>query len=340
MFIQRITAFFISLITIIASFLGFDPGLVKPQENFHVTSYVVGDRILDKSALCAEDFEIITDVILFGCANFDNEGKVILKTEILETSLKNLREIIGERKVTITLNILGPSYTSQGKGWEHDMKLQAIEHKKAFDSGVLENNISDTVQKYSLDGVHFDYEHPLTLTAWNDFSKFIISLDKVMPDKIIGFAAGLAGGEWDLDINTKALACVDYIQLMMYDIYDDEGRHSTYETATKLINEALLRGIPREKIHFGLPFYARPTDRDTYWYEYKIYYDKLDKNNFYYDEGIDKSFWFNTPDIIAQKTEFAINNGFGGVMIWNYTYDLPSTNPASLLAAIGNTIKK
>ncbi len=336
MLIQRITAFFISLITIIASFLGFGTGLVKPQENFHVTSYVVGDRILDKSSLCSEDFDIITDAILFGCANFDNQGNVILKTEILEKSLKNLREVIGERNVTITLNILGPSYTSQGKGWDHDMELQAIEHDKAFKSGVLEENIAKVIYDYGFDGVHFDYEFPISPSAWNTFSKFLVKLDDVMSDKIIGIAAA----EWDLDISTKALACVDYLQLMMYDIYDEEGRHSTYETATELINKALLMGIPRERIHFGLPFYARPTDRDTYWYDYKLYYDKLDENNFYYDESIDKSFWFNTPDVIAEKTEFALNNGFGGVMIWHYSCDLPSTNPNSLLRAIGNVTNK
>ncbi|MBQ6931305.1 MAG: glycoside hydrolase family 18 protein, partial [Clostridia bacterium] len=182
------------------------------------------------------------------------------------------------------------------------------------------------------DGVHFDYEYPIKLKHWNKFSDFLIRLDEVMPDKLIG----LAICEWSANIKTRAIEAVDYFELMMYDIYDDaDGKHSTYEKATKLSHEATMMGIPVEKLHFGLPFYARPTDHDAYWYDYIGYHDKLDENNFYYDEALQKSFWFNTPDVTKAKTEYAMENGFGGVMIWHYTCDLPSTNPDSLLRAVG-----
>ena len=48
----------------------------------------------------------------------------------------------------------------------------------------------------------------------------------------------------------------------------------------------------------------------------------------------------NTPDVIAAKTEYAINHGFGGVMIWHYNCDLPSTHEDSLLRAAGETVEE
>ena len=63
-------------------------------------------------------------------------------------------------------------------------------------------------------------------------------------------------------------------------------------------------------------------------------------HGFYTDSNIGKTFWFNTPDVIEEKTEFVINEGYSGVMIWHYTCDLPSTHEASLLRAIGTAIDK
>ena len=45
-----------------------------------------------------------------------------------------------------------------------------------------------------------------------------------------------------------------------------------------------------------------------------------------------------TPDVIAEKTDFAIKSGYGGVMIWHYTCDFPASNEASLLGSIGRVV--
>ena len=333
---RRLCAILVAVANFIGFSLGINTGNATPADDFRVTSYIVGKYVYDISALHSEDFDIITDVILFGCANFTAEGEVVLEKDTLETALGNIRTVIGDRDISISLNILGPSYTSNGISWEDDMEQQSIEHNKAFASGVLEENIKEVIEYYDFDGVHFDYEHPIKLKHWNKYSNFLISLDKVMPDRTIGIAVA----EWNADISTMAIEAVDYFELMLYDIYDEaDGRHSTAETATELSHKATMRGIPTEKINFGLPFYARPTDHDAYWYDYRSYYDKLDENNFYYDEELQKSFWFNTPDVIGEKTEYAMQNGFGGVMIWHYTCDLPSTDPDSLLRAIGEATK-
>ena len=76
----------------------------------------------------------------------------------------------------------------------------------------------------------------------------------------------------------------------------------------------------------------------AYWYDYVGCYDSLDENGWYHCDNIGKDFWFNTPEVIGAKTQYAIDNGFGGVMIWHYTCDLPSSNENSLLRAIGTAV--
>ena len=68
-------------------------------------------------------------------------------------------------------------------------------------------------------------------------------------------------------------------------------------------------------------------------------YNEIDENGWYHCPNTGKDFWFNTPDVIKAKTDYAINNGCGGVMIWHYNCDLPSTHEDSLLKAIGTAIK-
>ena len=334
MFIKRIIAFFTAVMSILSGFLGF--GAVKNNEvdSFRVSSYVVADYIQDINSLHSEDFDIITDVIVFGTTTFDNEGKVYVNEQLLEKALYNLREVIGERDIHMTLNILGPGGHTDSSVWEDQMEAQSDEHNKAFASGVLEDNIIAVLDKYNLDGIHFDYEHPLSTKAWNKFNKFLVSMGKKLGERSLGVALC----SWNLKLSTQALKYVDTVEVMLYDIFDAEGKHATTETMKENCKQIGLSGIPYEKVNIGLPFYSRPTDWGAYWYAYNGCIDGIDENGYYIDENIGKTFWFNTPDVIADKTDFAIKSGYGGVMIWHYSCDLPSTNEASLLGSIGRVI--
>ena len=334
MFIKRVVAFFTAVLTVITGFLGLGANKNNKLDSFRVSSYVVADYIQDINSLHSEDFDIITDVIVFGTATFDNEGKVYIKEASLEKALYNLRTVIGDRDIHMTLNILGPGGHTDSTVWEDQMEAQSDEHNKAFASGVLEDNIIAVLDKYDLDGVHFDYEHPLSTKAWNKFNKFLVSIGKKLGDRTLGVALC----EWNLKLSTNALKYVDTVEVMLYDIYDADGKHSTTETVKANSKQIGLSGIPFEKVNIGLPFYSRPSDRGAYWYDYISYSNAIDADNWYRCDNTGKDFWFNTPDVIAEKTDFAIKGGYGGVMIWHYTCDFPSSNEASLLGAIGREV--
>lgn len=334
--IERIVAYIIAVINLITGFFGIDKPVEKTKvENFRVTSYVVADYIQNVEALHSEDFDIITDTIIFGAVTFDSEGNINLQKEKFEKALANLRSVIGTRDVGITVNILGPGGHTDSTVWEDQMEAMATEHIKAFRSGVLEENIVALLDEYKLDGVHFDYEYPISIKAWYHFNNFLVSLDRKLGD----YTLGVACVEWNLKFSTLAVKAVDTFELMMYDSYDSEGRHSTYETVTESLYKVGLAGIPSKKVNLGLPFYARPTDRGEYWYPYSGYYNEMTEDGWYTDENIGKTFWFNTPEVIEQKTRYAVNEGYGGVMIWHYTCDFASSHEASLLGAIGRVVK-
>ena len=337
--IKRFSLLFLSFVLVITSFVGCSNDVkdeeIKPVEDFKVVAYIRGDYVQEEESLYAEDFDIITDVILFECASFNSEGKVIIEKEKLDTALENIRKAIGERDVSITLNLLGPRGTTDSDVWEEQMEVQSDEHNKAFKSGALEENIVDILKEYDFDGVHFDYEYPLSKKAWRDYNKFLVSLDEELGD----YTLGVSGVEWNIGYSKKAEKAIDSLELMAYDYNDSEGKHATYEDIINRIENADFGGIDRAKINIGLPFYSRPTDMDAYWYGYNGYYKEIDEDGWYHCPETDKDFWFNTPEVIEKKTDYAINNGYGGVMVWHYNCDLPSTEEGSLFRAIGEAVK-
>ena len=336
-FLSQITAFFTAIILVVTNFFGIDIDMSdKKVDDFKVTTYIRGEYVQSPDSIHAEDFDIVTDVILFECASFNAEGEVICNEPVLSTALGNIRNAIGDRDVNITLNLLGPWGITDSDVWEEQMEAQSIEHNKAFTSGVLEDNIIEVLEKYDFDGVHFDYEYPLSNNAWKHYNKFLVSLDKKLGD----YTLGVAGNAWNIKFSTAAIAAIDSFEVMLYDMIDDEGRHATYEDTISAAASIGIYGMPLDKVNIGLAFYSRPTDMSAYWYGYNGCYETMTADGWYHCNDTDKDFWFNTPDVIAAKTDYAINHGYGGVMIWHYNCDLPSTHEASLLRAVSETVDK
>ena len=334
-FFNRIIAFFTALIALIGNFLGISPDkIVKKVDDFKVTTYIRGDYVQNPDSIYPEDFDIVTHVILFECASFDSNGNVIVEEKKMETALTNIRNAIGDRDVHISLNLLGPRGQTDSSVWEDQMEAQSDEHNEAFTSGVLEDNIIAVLEKYDFDGVHFDYEYPLSIKAWRHYNKFLVSLDKKLGD----YTLGVAASSWNLKFSSASIKAVDTFELMSYDFNDENGKHATYEDTIADLKKVGLHGIPLEKVNIGLAFYSRPTDLSGYWYGYNGCYEGIDENGWYHCPSTGKDFWFNTPDVINAKTDYAIDNGYGGVMIWHYSCDLPSSHEDSLLKAVETAI--
>lgn len=303
---------------------------VEP-EDFRVTSYVVSGSIDENSDMA--NLNAVTDIILFGNATFDESGNVNL-TDAFENDLDLIRKHMNGQN--LYLNILGPGSQSDSDDWNEQMYDLADRHTKAFESGKLENSIKSVLDKYDFDGIVFDYEFPLRKKDWRSYDKFIVNLDSVLGDE---YKIGMSMVGWNLKQSKDAKNATDFFEVMSYDLWDDNGNHATVDIAKDDIEVFVKKGYDKATLDLGLPFYARPTTKEAYWYEYKNYYDKLSDDGLYSDDETKLTFSFNTYNVIEEKTQYAIDNGVGGMMIWHYACDLPYDNEKSLFRAI-DTVKQ
>ncbi len=298
--------------------------------DFRVTAYIVGSGLADASRIDSSHFADVTDVILISSAFFNTKGEITY-AENFDTIVSNLKNAIGENPVNVYLNIIGPGATISTSDWNEQMDSQGKQHDIAFKSGKLEQSIKDALDAYGFDGIFFDYEYPLLKEHWKVFDEFIVSLDKFLGDD---YKIGCAISSGLTKQSRKAIRCLDMVEAMAYDLWEDDGTHASEKAMRSVARQLILKGYKKEQIDIGIPFYARPTNHDAYWYGYNGWYDKLDEKGFAYDEGTGLTFSFNNYDTVYNKTQWAIERGLGGVMIWHYACDVPAGNELSLFNAV------
>lgn len=83
------------------------------------------------TAVKPENFRV-TDIIIFGNADYDENGAVTLRDDFSQ-SLELVRRFAATQR--IYLNILGPSSQSDSDDWNDQMHDLADRNTKAFESG-------------------------------------------------------------------------------------------------------------------------------------------------------------------------------------------------------------
>ena len=307
--------------------------LVKSENtDFRVTAYAVASSINEENVI-PERFDVVTDVILFGCVTFDENGKLNIDTELLENSYNILKEKAADKKVNFYINILGPDSQSESDDWNEQMNDKAQRHSAAFKKRELADSILKLVGDYDFDGVFFDYEYPLKRRYWNDFDKFI----KQLKNNLNGKKVGIAASAWNLSAAGDTPSHADMLELMQYDLFDDNGNHSSMDTALSGYNEARKRGLVLHDTDLGLPFYGRPADRGGYWPSYAEYAETLGRSTDKCTTDGGEAY-FNCWQTVYDKTAYALQNDIGGIMVWHFACDV--TDPElSLFNAAGECIK-
>ena len=292
----------------------------EKAERFRVVSYLV---VFDEAAIDALDpshFKDLTDVIIFGgYAGMHGDGTVTVSDRLagVVERLKALDES-GTLRWHLNFDIVA----------EDDQKMTMRED---FRGKALARSIRAVLEQYELDGAFFDYEFPQEWDAKLDFSLFLISLDSVLKDD---YLIGAALQPWCARFLPGAIDAIDMVELMSYDNWDEDGFHATMALAKQDVRNMVKLGYKLNRIDLGLPFYARPTTREARWYDYRSFWDRIDEKGLAVEEGTGLVASFNTPQLIYDKTAWAIETGLGGVMIWHYSCDVPADNGASLFNAI------
>lgn len=136
-------------------------------------------------------------------------------------------------------------------------------------------------------------------------------------------------------MSKEAIDALDQIEIMSYDLFDNDGNHSSFASgAVQPVEYFLDKGFKPEQINLGLPFYARPKDGSGIW----INYDNPEYTPVDRFQNYSNGMWFSGTQMTMDKTAYAIEKGLGGMMIFTATEDVEYSSDLSLLKSIRTTI--
>jgi chitinase len=262
--------------------------------------------------------DVVTDLIYFS-AEPKPTGELDA-SRLDPKGLEKLQAIKQQQKVKILFSI---------GGWGRSDGFAAMSIDPAARAKFIQE-VTEYCVKNKLDGVDLDWEHPRGEAQEKACAELFVELKKSIAP--YGMILTSAMAPWQ-NLSREAFDAIDRVHVMAY---DDRGRHSTFEYAQESIESFEKKGVSRDRLVLGVPFYGRkinpPRDEATYA-------DILAKAGGKLAADVDESdgFYFNGPATIRRKTEFAKQQKLAGVMIWEIAQDAPGD--ASLLKTIGDSIK-
>lgn len=216
----------------------------------------------------------------------------------------------------------------------------------AASGSALQNFASNCVtfcQANNIQGIDVDWEGIITAEDSAKYGDLMRALATELHAHDLKLTATLSYGSYGGDFyNLGALNVADWIQLMVYDqtaTWADSpyGNHSTYQHMLDALNYWAARGFTdHSKIVIGLPFYGYRFNNFQGGFGTALTYSDI---TFAYpylscDQDEVSLTFFNSPETIRQKTLYVKSHGLKGVMIWEMSQDLVSTDNRSLLKAI------
>jgi GH18 family chitinase len=213
-----------------------------------------------------------------------------------------------------------------GWGWDNEFE-QMASNPESRTSFV--KNLKDVVDQYQLDGVDIDWEYPDPGGSAKNYLALMEELRTALPDKLISTAVI---GSWDeigAAIPVEVFALVDYVNVMTYD-GPDHGSMAEFENGINYWSE---RGVPKEKMNIGAPFYSRPSDIG---FAELVQFDPAaaQVDSFEYNGTLQN---YNGIPTIQAKTRFAMEKT-GGIMFWALDHD--AQGEFSLVDAIYRIVHK
>jgi GH18 family chitinase len=195
-------------------------------------------------------------------------------------------------------------------GWGWDAQFEELAANPETRSAFVQN-LKAFVDEYQLDGVDVDWEYPDSGESSKNFLALIQELRAAMPDKLLTTAVVSDGDEHGLGVPAESFDYFDFVNIMTYD-GPDHGTMEQFERGLAYWSE---RGLPREKIVMGAPFYGDP---DLPYY--KIVQEdpnaaQADSFDYY-----GTTYHYNGIPTIQTKTRTAMEKA-AGIMFWSLDHD-------------------
>jgi chitinase len=205
----------------------------------------------------------------------------------------------------------------------------------------LVSSIAALTDQYNLDGIDVDLEGSFVDA---NYETFVVALKAILQPKGKLLTTAIAT-VYATQYTNKALAQFDFINIMSYDKTgpwkpEKPGQHSPYSMAVNDLDYwGGTRGIAKEKLSLGLPFYGYgfgsgiPEDM-SFSDIIKQYPGSADKDEVTVTAG--GTMYYNGVPTIKSKTTLALQKA-GGIMVWQLLQDDAGSN--SLLNIIDAEVK-
>jgi GH18 family chitinase len=244
------------------------------------------------------------------------------------TGLSALVEKAHTKNVKVLVSIGGGS-AADGEVKNNFLNLISTSQKRAD----FIHKIVVYINLYKLDGLDVDEEGP---AINSDYGAFIKQLaDSLKPKgKLLTTAVG-----WGVEkIQNSTLPLFDFVMLMAYDYTGDwdqthPGQHSPYSYAQKMIKDLIARGVKKENLCLGMPFYGYGFYKLPGSYSYKTILSRYPEA--WQKDLVGDTIYYNGTHTIWKKTKLAMAET-SGIMIWELSQD--ANGSKSLLKIINQTV--
>lgn len=206
--------------------------------------------------------------------------------------------------------------------------LLAPERRAATVAALVE--LADTL---GLDGVDIDIEGQLLteIDRAGDYTPFIAALSDAMKARGKLLTCATASYEGGM-IPISSIPYFDLVNIMSYDAigpsWGEAGaEHSHYDMAVRDLDLWLARGVPRERLILGVPFYGYGFGGEKANWSYRDLVAAYGKDATKVDVIGDRCagcryITHNSPATIEKKSRLGAEKG-GGVMVWELSQDNP-----------------
>jgi len=233
-----------------------------------------------------------------------------------------------QNKVKVLVSLGGAS-SAEGAIKTHFQNLISTSLQRA----AFIHKIVIYLNKFKLDGLDVDEEGP---AINSNYGAFIRQLADSLKPK--GFLLTSAVGWGNENIPNAAFKYFDWVNLMAYDLTGDwdqknPGQHSPYAYAQQMIKDFTKRGVTKDQLCLGVPFYGYGFYKTPGSFNYidiiAKYPDAWQKDQ------VGDTIYYNGMTTIWKKTKLALKEA-SGIMIWELSND--AIGDKSLLKVISSTV--
>lgn len=297
----------------------------------------------------ALDLTNLTHVI-FSFAHPTKDGELLLNGDMALNNLRNTVLIAHAENKKIMLAIGGWYHINGGESYHYFKSAIANQVSRT----KLVKKITSLVEREQLDGIDIDFEHPRSQEDAKNLAIFIKELHTVLHDKnkelsvaVNAKIHSVSGTEIQSVVyETSMFKYVDHVNIMAYDGQWDGAYNaanlSPFPYTENIVNywSTLFdtHQISKGKLVLGVPFYAQPEDQNSKQVSYATIIQTNPNNAIKDSASINgTTYYYNGPTTMKKKTQLALENGFGGMMLWEAGHD--ANGEYSLSTTISQVLK-